>query len=112
MRHALKVRPLAFWRLLLERLPAVLVISRFLKKVAIYYLHLGLDHGVYELMLALGDLDDFLDKTRANSALQIRDAAIVSYIAPMGHATYLTYASAVYWGSGSNLVLVTARSGV
>jgi hypothetical protein len=38
-------------------------------------LHLALDHLVDQLVLALGDLDDLLDQTGAELALQIVDAA-------------------------------------
>jgi len=34
-------------------------------------LHFVLDHGADKLMLAFGYLDDFLDQTRAYSALEI-----------------------------------------
>ena len=40
-----------------------------------WYLHLTLDHLVDQLVLALGDLDDLLDQTSAELALQIVDAA-------------------------------------
>ena len=39
----------------------------------VVYLHLGLDHDVYKLMFALGDLDDFFNQPCANSALKFRD---------------------------------------
>ena len=37
------------------------------------YLHPALDHLVNELVLALGNLDDLLDQTSTNLALQVRD---------------------------------------
>ena len=43
------------------------------------YLHLGLNHGIHELVLALGDLDDFLNQACAKPVLQLRDATHVSY---------------------------------
>jgi hypothetical protein len=40
-----------------------------------WYLHFALDHLVDQLVLALGDLDDLLNQTSAELALQIVDAA-------------------------------------
>jgi hypothetical protein len=37
-------------------------------------LHLGLNHDVYELVLTLSDLNDFLDQSCAKPTLKIRDA--------------------------------------
>lgn len=75
-------------------------------------LHLGLDHNVYKLVFALGDLDDFFNQSRANSALKFRDTVQVSYECIVDYCSCMTYASAVYCGSGSNLTSATARSGV
>lgn len=43
------------------------------------YLHLGFNHDIYELVLALGYLDNLFNQTCANPALQVRDSAHVSF---------------------------------
>lgn len=78
----------------------------------VVYLHLGLDHDVYKLMFALSNLDDFFNQSCANSALKFRDAVHVSHGYIIDYGSCMTYASAVYCGSGSNLTSATARSGV
>lgn len=39
-----------------------------------YHLHLGLDHGINKLVLALGNLNNLLNQASANPAFEIRDA--------------------------------------
>jgi len=65
---ALKVDPLALIELLVQAFPAVLQsVSEFSRsKNEQVDLRLGLHHGIHELELSLGNLDDLLDEARAN----------------------------------------------
>jgi hypothetical protein len=46
--------------------------------IVVLNLHFAHDHGLYNLVLALGDLDDLLDEASTKPALEIGDAAIVN----------------------------------
>jgi hypothetical protein len=46
--------------------------------IVVLDLHFAHDHGLYNLVLALGDLDDLLDEASTKPALEIGDAAIVN----------------------------------
>lgn len=73
---SLKSNPLALGRRLLKGLPTVLVVSDVL-----YFspnpanLHLGLNHGIRQLELALSDLDDLLNQAGTNLVLQLSNPA-------------------------------------
>lgn len=74
---ALKVDPLALGRRLLERLPTKLCQSLYPLpgSKTFVHLHLGLDHPVHQLKLALSNLDYLLDQPRTNLGLKVRNPA-------------------------------------
>lgn len=59
MGAALGIRPLALGNSLLERFPAAMVSGAVGRREG--DLHPALDHGVDEVVLGFGDLDDFFD---------------------------------------------------
>jgi hypothetical protein len=46
--------------------------------IVVLDLHFALDHGLYNLVLALGDLDNLLNEASTEPALEIGDTAIVN----------------------------------
>lgn len=75
---SLKVLPLSLDGLLLEVLPAGSNVSsknKYADWGIRLHLHLGLLHGLDQLQLALGDLDDLLDEASAELLLQLVDSS-------------------------------------